>query len=147
VGDEPKVSREQDLFGAARWPVLLVGDLAAYLISTAASFAALGLLGRGGWIPPAVTFACTFLAWLLLSLPLGLYDSAQAKNRRLLWRPFLGAVFASSIAASLAPLLGQPVFSSEVTAAMAASTAGLILVWRAIVLWRTTGWPRKPAHS
>ena len=147
VADEPRGNRSEDLSGAARWPVLLVGDLAAYFLSTVASFAALGLLGTGGWRPPAITFACYFPAWLLLSLPLRLYNSAQAKNRRQLWRPFLGAVFAAPVATWLASLLGQPPFSSEIIAAMAGLTAGLVLVWRALVLWRTTGWPRKSTHS
>jgi hypothetical protein len=147
VADEPKGYRREDLSGAARWPVLLVGDLAAYFLSTVISFAALGLLGTGGRVPPAITFGCYFLAWLRLSLPLRLYNFAQAKNSRQLWRPFLGAVFAAPAATWLASLLGQPPFSSEIVAAMAGLTAGLVLVWRVLILWRTTGWPRKPTHS
>jgi hypothetical protein len=146
VADEPEADRREDQSGAARWPILLVGDLAAYFLSAVASFAGLGLLGVGGWAPPAIAFGCHFLAWLLLSIPLRLYNSAQAKNSRQLWRPFLGAVFAAPTATWLASLLGQPPFSPEIVAAMAGLTAGLVLVWRALVLWRTTGWPRKSTH-
>ena len=110
--------------------VLLAGDLGVYLLATLAGFAGYDELRSENAGRFLVTLLSFVLGWALLALLLKLYDPAQARDRKRLWRPYLGAVFSAPLGGWLRGLwLATPV-QPDLILVMAAVAGGLMLVWR-----------------
>ena len=122
--------------------VLLAGDLGVYLLATLAGFAGYDELRSENAGRFLVTLLSLVLGWALLALLLKLYDPAQARDRKRLWRPYLGAVFSAPLGGWLRGLwLATPV-QPDLILVMAAVAGGLMLVWRMGYLF--LDWRRSP---
>jgi len=110
--------------------VLLAGDLAVYLLATLAGFAGYDELRGENAGRFLVTLLSIVLGWGLLALLLKLYDPAQARDRKRLWRPYLAAVFSAPLGGWFRGLwLATPIQPAFILV-MAAVAGGLMLVWR-----------------
>jgi hypothetical protein len=115
---------------ARRRLVLFLGDLGVYLLATLAGFAGYDELRSENVGRFLVTLLSFVLGWALLALLLKLYDPAQARDRKRLWRPYLAAVFSAPLGGWLRGLwLATPVQPAFILV-MAAVASGLMLVWR-----------------
>jgi hypothetical protein len=114
-------------------PLLAAGDLAVYLVATALGFVThreLSLDAAGRMLATWIPFAA---AWFAVAPWLGLFRREEIAGLRNLGRVLAAALISAPIGAWLRSLwLGSGVVGIFVLV-MAAVTAGLMLIWRAVL--------------
>ncbi len=112
--------------------ILWVGDGIVFALVTITGFATHGELGQAG-LRMLTTFAPLCAAWVVVGLPMQVFDSALVSQPRQLWRPVWAMLAAGPLAALLRALLlgGQPVIPVFALVLSASAAIGM-LVWRMV---------------
>ncbi len=114
----------------------MAGDILVLALVTIGGFATHGSLGSAG-LRMLTTFVPLALSWLLVAPHLKVFDEANIRDLRQIWRPFWAMVLGAPLAAFFrGVLLGEPVQTVFVLVIGGTSALGL-LGWRLLYgYWR-----------
>jgi hypothetical protein len=116
--------------------VLIIGDGICYLLITTLGFMTHETLSASNIDRLLITFLAFFVAWLLISPWLGLFQREIVASRSGVWRPALAALFAAPMGGWLRSFaLGTPM-QATFTLVMALISALALSLWR--ILFRAT---------
>jgi hypothetical protein len=116
-----------------RTTLLLSGDALTLAVVTLFGFVQHQTLESAG-LRILATYIPLFVAWLLLSPFLGVFESAKISDTHQLWRPFWAMVLAAPLAAWLrGAWLGTPIQPIFVVV-LGGTSAIALLIWRVIFL-------------
>ena len=117
---------------------LILGDFLTILLFTLVGFATHGEANISFLPRMAAIFFPLSISWFILAPSLQLFNQHNTSDPRQLWRPILGMIFASSLAAVMRGLiLNAPIIPIFAIVLSAVSAVG-ILLWRIVWYWIVT---------
>jgi hypothetical protein len=125
-------------------PILILGDVIAFIILTVIGFATHGETGLSYLPRMAAAFVPTGLGWFLLAPWFGLFDETVISSPKALLRIPFAFLFIAPFAAVLRSVwLGEPV-SAIFTFVLAATNAAGMMIWRWVYLSIAKRSPKPP---
>ena len=121
---------------------LLIGDVIVHVIVTVIGFMTHDSLTTAG-TRILTTFLPLIASWLLLGIPLGIFDLEFVEQPKALWRPFWAMLLAGPWIAFLRALMLQaPAIVPLFVIIMGGTAAIGLLTWRALLLLviKKTSW-------